>query len=48
VVITGHGDHAHHQAAIAAGYDAYLVKPLNLTLLKEILDAIEGARKQAS
>jgi CheY-like chemotaxis protein len=44
VAITGHGDESHRLAAIAAGYGDYLVKPLSLPLLKEILDAVDARR----
>jgi CheY-like chemotaxis protein len=45
VAITGHGDETHRRQAIAAGYVDYMVKPLNLSLLQEILEVVEAKRK---
>jgi len=48
VAVTGHGDEAHREQVIAAGYADYLTKPVSLKLLKEILDAVEARRKPAA
>lgn len=48
VLATGHGSHEAKQAALAAGADAYLEKPVDLDVVLEMLGLGEGANRRAS
>ena len=39
VALTGHSDHAHREAALAAGCITFLVKPLRVPQLEQVLTA---------
>jgi CheY-like chemotaxis protein len=46
VAVTAHGDDDHRQEALAAGFDHFLVKPVNGVELKSVLDEYAVAAKR--
>src|SRR4051794_16220009 len=40
VAVTGYADESHRQLAMEAGFDHYLVKPINLAELHELLEPL--------
>jgi CheY-like chemotaxis protein len=45
VAVTGFGDAAHRESALAAGFDQYLLKPVEPELIRRFLEAkVEKAR----
>jgi CheY-like chemotaxis protein len=40
IAITGHADDAHRRQALEAGFDSFLVKPVDGTILRDFLVAI--------
>jgi CheY-like chemotaxis protein len=48
IAVSGYGQESDKQQAWDAGFDAYLVKPINLTELETILLNLSGAEKNTS
>jgi DNA-binding response OmpR family regulator len=44
VAMTGHEDQEHQEMALGAGYSDYLIKPLNLPVLREALEAVASKK----
>lgn len=48
VCLTGHCDRASEQTCRRAGFDLFLMKPLDLTLLQQVLDLCRARRRPAA
>ena len=42
--MTGYGDERHHRLADEAGFNFFLVKPVEPAVLEEMLEAVSGYR----
>lgn len=45
VAVTGHASDEHRRRGVEAGFEAYLAKPVNVTVLERILATIFASRK---